>query len=105
MTCPQCNERMPAKTLWTTSGLSAVVCPNCHASLCPKAMCAVVLFAVSFGLGELVMIVLRREGAEFLTSLAALFVVFAAAYAVLGPMILRLRPKEHRDGRLSERGA
>lgn len=105
MTCPQCNEGVPASSLWTRSGLSGVVCPHCHASLCPKAICAVVLFAASFGLGLLVMIVLRREGAEFLVPFAAFFMVFVAVYAALGPLILHLRLKEHREPRLNERNA
>ena len=82
-----------------------MVCPHCHASLCPTAICAVVLFAASFGLGLLVMIVLRREGAEFLVPFAAFFMVFVAVYAALGPMMLRLRLKENREPRLNERKA
>jgi hypothetical protein len=105
MTCPQCNRRVPARSLWTTSGLSSVLCPHCHASLCPKAMCALVLFAASFGLGLAVMIVLKREGAEFLMSLAAFFAVFVAVYAALGPLILSLRLKDPGAARLTERGA
>jgi len=105
MTCPQCNERVPAKSLWTTSGLSGVVCPHCRASLCPKAISALALFVASFGMGLLVMIVLKREGADFLISFAAFFAVFVAVYAALGPMILTLRVKEHGAARLTERGA
>jgi hypothetical protein len=67
-------------------------------------MCAVVLFAASFGLGALVMIVLRREGADFWLALDAFFVVFAAVYAALGPAILQLRLKDPSAARLSERG-
>jgi hypothetical protein len=66
-------------------------------------MCTLVLFAISFGLGLLVVLALRLEGANLLMSVAAFFVVFAAAYAVAGPMILSLRPKETRAGRLNER--
>ena len=45
MQCPQCNQRVPAKLLWVVSGANGSSCPHCKASLCPKAMCAVVLFA------------------------------------------------------------
>lgn len=103
MKCPQCNERVPAKSLWTPSGPSGVTCPHCHASLCPKAVSTLVLFAISFGLGLLVVTALRREGADLLMSLGAFFVVFAAAYAVAGPMILSLRPKDSGATRLNER--
>jgi hypothetical protein len=103
MKCPQCNARVPAKSLWTIHGLSSVTCPHCHASLCPNPMGTLVLFGISFGMGLLVVAALRREGANLLMSLGAFFVVVAAVYAVMGPMILSLRAKDNGSGRLNER--
>jgi hypothetical protein len=97
MTCPQCKQQVSWKSLWTLSGLARVVCPHCHASLCPEARCAIVLFVVSFGLGDAALVLLRRQGAEFLVALAGFFLVFAAVYALLAPAVLRLKLKE-RDG-------
>jgi hypothetical protein len=93
MTCPQCNQPVPAKSLWTRAGLSTVVCPHCHASLCPKALCAVVLFVVSFGMGDAVLVLLRHGGAAIWLAFAGFFVVFVAVYAVFAPLMLRLRLK------------
>jgi len=97
MTCPQCKHRVPWKALWTLSGLSRVVCPYCHISLCPEARCAIVLFVVSFGLGDAALVLLRRQGVEFLVALAGFFLVFAAVYALLAPVVLRLRVKDTGD--------
>jgi len=93
MTCPQCYQQVPAKSLWTRAGLSTVVCPHCQASLCPKALCAVVLFMVSFGMGDAVLVLLRRSGAAMWLAFAGFFVVFVAFYAVFAPLMLRLRLK------------
>jgi hypothetical protein len=57
-------------------------------------MCAVVLFVMSFGLGNASLFLLRREGAELWLAFAGFFVVFASVYVVIAPMILRLRLKE-----------
>lgn len=94
MTCPQCKGRVPVKALWTATGLSGVVCPHCHASLCPKAIRAIVLFAVSFGLGDLTLVVLRRHGAAFWLALLGFVLVFAGVYSVAAPLVLRLRLKD-----------
>lgn len=103
MTCPQCSARVPAKSLWTIHGLSSVTCTHCHASLRPNPISTLVLFGISFGMGLLVVAALRRDGAELLISLAAFFVVVAAVYAALGPVILSLRAKENGAGRLNAR--
>ena len=58
MTCPQCQKHIPAKAVWNTSGLSGVVCPECHASLCPTPISAIIVFALSFGLGDLALVLL-----------------------------------------------
>lgn len=91
MTCPQCNHAVPAKSLWTSTGFSCVVCPYCHATLCPTAFRAIVLFVVSFGMGDAVLVLLRRNGAEVWLAFAGFFVVFVTVYAVLAPMVVRLR--------------
>jgi hypothetical protein len=93
MTCPQCNHAVPAKSLWTRAGFSSVVCPYCHASLCPTAGRAIVLFVVSFGTGDAVLELLRRNGAQLWLAFAGFFIVFVAVNAVLAPMVLRLRLK------------
>lgn len=93
MTCPQCNHAVPAKSLWTPAGFSSVVCPYCHASLCPTPLRAIILFVVSFGLGDAVLVLLRREGVDLWLAFAGFFVVFIAMYGVLAPLVLRLRLK------------
>lgn len=93
MTCPQCHQPIPAKSLWTRAGFSCVVCRHCHANLCPKPLTAVVLFLVSFGMGDAVLALLRRDGRETWIALAGFFVTFAAVFAVLAPLVLRLRPR------------
>lgn len=94
MNCPQCNGRVPSKALWTATGLSGVVCPHCHASLCPKALCSIILFVLSFGLGDITLVVLRQQGAEFGLAFLGFFVIFAGVYAVAAPRVLRLRVKD-----------
>ena len=98
MTCPQCKLKMPWKKLVTFSGLSRVVCPYCHVSLSPEPKRAVLLFIVSIGLGDAALLLLRRAGVEFLVSLAGFFLVFAAVYALLAPVVVRLRVKETSGG-------
>jgi hypothetical protein len=94
MTCPQCNGRVPTKALWTATGLSGVVCPHCNASLCPKALCSILLFALSFGLGDITLVVLRQHGAEFWLAFLGFFVIFAGVYSAAAPLVLRLRLKD-----------
>ena len=101
MTCPQCNQRIPARVLWTPAGLSGVVCPHCQAALCPKPISAILVFAVSFGLGDLALMFLRHKGAEFWQACAAFFLVFAAVFALAAPVFLRMRVKDHGDPHLS----
>jgi len=98
MTFPQCNQPVPAKSLWTRAGLSRVICPHCQVSLCPKALCAVVLFLVSFGMGDAVLVLLRRAGVELWLAFAGFFVVFIAVYVVFAPLLLRLRLKGPEGG-------
>jgi hypothetical protein len=93
MTCPQCHHPIPAKSLWTRAGLSCVVCPHCHASLSPKPLTAVVLFLASFGMGGAVLAILRHDGRETWIAFAGFFLVFAVVFAVLAPLVLRLRPR------------
>ena len=85
MTCPQCHKHIPAKAVWTTSGFSGVVCPECHASLCPTPISAIIVFALSFGLGDAALMLLRHRGADLLVSFAGFFVVFAVVFALAAP--------------------
>jgi hypothetical protein len=101
MTCPQCNERISARSLLTPAGLSGVVCTNCQAALCPKPISAILVFAVSFGLGDLALMFLRHKGAEFWVACLGFFVVFAAVFALTAPVFLRMRLKDHADPHLS----
>lgn len=94
MTCPQCARRVPAKALWTSTGLSGVVCPHCRASLCPRAFCTIVLFALCLGLGEGALLVLRSLGANFAIGVLGFFAVFAGTYALAAPALLKLRLKD-----------
>jgi hypothetical protein len=93
MTCPQCNHAVPAKSLWTRTGFSTVVCPYCHESLCPKPVTAVALFLISFGIADVVLLVLRRMGADRLLASAGFFVAFLVVGGLLAPLVLRLRLK------------
>jgi hypothetical protein len=95
MTCPQCHQSIPAKSLWTRAGFSCVVCPHCHASLCPKPLTAVVLFLASFGIGDLVLLLLRREGAGRSPATLGFFAAFVLVFVVLAPIVLQLRPRPH----------
>ena len=101
MTCPQCNEHIPTSALWTPAGLSGVVCPHCQAALRPKPVSAILVFAVSFGLGDLALMFLRHKGAEFWVACLGFFVVFAAVFALTAPVFLRMRLKDHGDPHLS----
>jgi hypothetical protein len=94
MTCPQCASRVPAKALWTSTGLSGVICPNCHASLCPKAFCTIVLYAVCIGLGEVTLLLLRWRGENLAIGVLGFFVAFVAVYSLAAPVILKLRVKD-----------
>jgi hypothetical protein len=101
MTCPQCHQRIPLTVFWTSKGISGLSCPDCHVSLCPTPLSAILVFALSFGLGNATLILLRHKGMDFLAAFAGFFVVFAAVYAVIAPVILRMRVKEHSSTHLS----
>lgn len=101
MTCPQCHKPIPAKAVWTASGLSGVVCPDCHASLCPTPISAIIVFALSFGLGDAALVLLRHRGASLLLAFAGFFAVFAIVFALAAPVILRMRLKDHAGPHLS----
>jgi len=94
MTCPQCRQQIPAKSLWTTSGFSTVICPGCSASLAPKPLTAILLFVISIGLGDLALVLLRKNGAGLLLAFAGFFLVTAAVFALAAPLILQMRPKD-----------
>ena len=101
MTCPQCNQHIPTKSLWTPAGLSGVVCTHCNAALCPKPLSAIFVFALSFGLGDVALMFLRHKGEAFWVAFAGFFVVFAAVFALSAPVLLRMRLKDHGDPHLS----
>jgi hypothetical protein len=106
MTCPQCSKRIPANSLWTPAGLSGIECPHCHVHLCPTPFCAIVLFLASFAFGDIALLVLHRMGDPMWVGLTAFFAVFAAAFFLLAPLVLRLRMKERRaHPRLTDRKA
>ncbi|MGA9884718.1 MAG: hypothetical protein WBQ34_13455 [Candidatus Acidiferrales bacterium] len=105
MTCPQCASRVPAKALWTSTGLSGVVCPHCHVSLRPKAFCTIVLFAACIGLGEAVLLILRSHGENMAISLTGFFVVFAGLYSLAAPALMKLRVKDRSARPLTDRRA
>lgn len=100
MLCPQCRKEVPTKFLWIASGANGSLCPHCNVSLCPKAMCAVVLFLLSCVLGDATLVVLRHYGVEFWTAFLAFFGVFALVYALGLRLILRLRVKGAADAEL-----
>jgi hypothetical protein len=100
MTCPQCKGRVPSKALWTATGLSGIVCPHCNASLRPKALCSIVLFTLSFGLGDIALVVLRQRGVEFWLAFLTFFVIMTGVCAVAAPLVLRLRLKDDTAPRL-----
>jgi hypothetical protein len=98
MVCPQCHKEVPAKLNLVLSGANGSLCPHCKVSLCPKAVCAVVLFLLSCVLADTTLILLRHAGAQFWLAFLAFFVVFAAAYLVGMRLILRLRVKGRAAG-------
>lgn len=96
MTCPKCNKPVPAGSLWTPAGLSGIECPECHLHLCPTPGSAILLFLASFGIGEVALLIVRRLGEPLWMELGAFFAVFAVAFFVLAPLVIRLRMKERR---------
>jgi hypothetical protein len=102
MICPQCLKTVPSKSLFLISGKEGASCPHCKASLCPRATCAVVLFLLSCVLGDAALILMRHAGAPSWLAFSGFFVVFAAAYAVCAPLILRLRVRHARPSTLGE---
>jgi hypothetical protein len=105
MTCPQCASHVPAKALWTSTGLSGVVCPHCRASLCPKAFCTIVLYAACIGIGEATLLLLRWRGEDLAIGVLGFFVAFIAVYSLAAPVILKLRVKDDRLRPLAGRRA
>jgi hypothetical protein len=101
MTCPQCHEHVPAGTLFTASGLSHIVCEKCSTPLKPKPLSAILIFVLSFGLGDLAMLALKKYGAAYWMTFAGFFVVFAAVFILGAPALLRLQPKERKENAVS----
>ena len=105
MTCPQCKGRVPVKALWTGPGLSGVICPGCHASLCPKPLCSILLFALSFGLGDLALLALRQRGAPLWLATIGFIVVCAGVYSLSAPWVVRLRLNDRAPHAVARRRA
>jgi hypothetical protein len=101
MTCPQCQHHVPAKALWTTSGFASVTCPHCATALCPKPLTALLLFVLSIGLGDVALVLLRRNGAGLLLASAGFFLVCAAVFALAAPLLLQMRAKDQAAGNTS----
>jgi hypothetical protein len=97
MTCPQCHDHIPAGALWSSSGLSHVVCEKCGTNLKPKPLSAVLIFVLSFGLAEGAMLVLRKVGAAYWLTFVGFFVVFALVFALGAPALLRFQMKERKE--------
>jgi hypothetical protein len=93
MTCPQCQHKVPAKALWTTSGFATITCQHCATSLCPKPLTALLLFVLSIGLGDAALVLLRKNGAGLLLASAGFFLVCAAVFALAAPLLLQMRVK------------
>jgi hypothetical protein len=91
MFCPQCQKQAPARLLWIVSGAKGSLCPHCNANLCPKAICAVVLFALSCVGGDVTLLLLRHAGVNFWFAFLGFFAAFAGVYALGLKLILRLR--------------
>lgn len=94
ISCPKCAKKVPTRSVWTGSGLAGVVCPHCNASLWPVYWRTALLLAAALASGQVVIILLRRAGIGFPFDLLALVVTILAVYAVLMPVVLRLRVKE-----------
>ena len=104
MTCPQCSKRVPVKAVWTANGISGVVCPHCHASLCPTPWTAVLLAFVSFAAGEGALLFFRHYEGMLWLAIAGFVVIAVAVYSLLAPWILHFRLKNHGATRLSHHG-
>jgi hypothetical protein len=96
MTCPQCHEHVPAGALFTSTGLSHIVCEKCATHLKPKPFSAILVFVLSFGLAELAMLGLKKFGAAYWMTFVGFFVVFAAVFILGAPALLRLQAKERK---------
>ena len=106
MTCPQCNKSIPGSSLWTSAGFSGIECPHCHTPVCPTPICALALFVISFGFGEIALLVLRRLGQHTWVGIAGFIAVFALAFFLIAPLVIRLRVRERRaQSRLTDHKA
>lgn len=64
-------------------------------ALTPKPLSAILVFAISFGLGDVALLLLRHKGVDFGLAFVGFFVVFAGVFALAAPVILRLRLRDH----------
>jgi len=91
--CPQCGQWIPARTLWTATGLSGVVCSRCHQELEAIPASHIILIMIAFTAGGVVAWSLEAAGYAFLWQALAQFSVAVGAYSLLAGMILRYRPR------------
>lgn len=105
MICPQCSRRVPIRSLLTGTSASGVICPHCHASLCPGPLCTILLAVIAFGAGEIALLLLRRAAAPLWMAIVGFVVVAAGVYAIIAPRIIRLRLKDSNQPHLTGRPA
>ena len=103
--CPHCGQNVPARAVWQGYGLSGIVCPHCNTSLEPKYWSSFLLFLVSWSLGWIVRLLLVRAGVAMPWPLVGLMGGFVSFYALLLPLILRLRLKDSHATVWPTRGA
>jgi hypothetical protein len=101
MTCPQCQEAVPASALWTSGGLSNVICTKCGTHLKPTPGSTILIFVLSFGLAEAALLVLKRMGTAYWLPFVGFFAVFALIFALGTPLILRFQYKERKENPLT----
>ena len=75
--------------------------PGMSRESCPTPISAIIVFALSFGLGDAALMLLHHRGADLLVAFAGFFVVFAVVFALAAPVILRMRLKDHTGPHLS----
>jgi hypothetical protein len=103
--CPHCGRNVPARAVWQGYGLSGIVCPHCNTSLEPKYWSSFLLLLVSWSLAWLVRFLLVRAGVGMPWPVVGPVGALLGFYALLLPLILRLRLKRSRTTTLMTPGA
>ena len=91
--CPKCGHRIPARALWTSTGLSGVVCSRCNTALEVAPGSHIILMMIAFTAGGIVAWSLEAARFAFLWQALAQFSVAVAVYSFLAGQILRYREK------------